>query len=119
MRIFLAVRLASVAAVLGACATDPTTRPTAPAEECLAAIDLGDGVFPTPLGGRAQDFQLVRAENVLAGTPTCPGPRCWLLTYKARDCIPKSSGGLIGAGDETFVEVNLAARTARVTGYGE
>jgi hypothetical protein len=88
-----------------------------PSSECEAALVLGLRPFAS-IGARDQDYQLVRARNLLAGTATCPGPGCWQLTYKQRQAIPTSNPPEhpIGAGGEILVVVDVAARAARVGG---
>jgi hypothetical protein len=92
---------------------DPTT-----ARELLAAVALAEAAIRDADRDPA-DHTLIRAENILIGTDTCPGPRCWRLTFKRRDLIPAQMPAEIGAGGEIFVEVDLAASRARITGYGE
>ena len=86
--------------------------------DCQEAVALAENSLRTT-GVRPEEYALVRAENVLAGTSRCPGPRCWTLVFKRRDLIPTQMPAELTAGGEIFVEVNLEAKKAEITGYGE
>lgn len=86
--------------------------------DCQEAVALAESSLRAS-GARPDEYMLIRAENVLSGTSRCPGPRCWRLAFKRRDLIPTEMPAELTAGGEIFVEVNLAAKKAEITGYGE
>ena len=86
--------------------------------DCQEAVALAENSLRAT-GAKPDEYALVRAENVLAGTSRCPGPRCWALVFKRRDLIPTEMPAELTAGGEIFVEVNLEAKKAEITGYGE
>lgn len=94
------------------------TTTTATDRDCREAVALAEDTLRAT-GAPVDEYMLVRAENVIVGTDRCPGPRCWTLVFKRRDLIPTEMPAELTAGGEVFVEVDLAAKKAEVTGYGE
>jgi hypothetical protein len=88
------------------------------AHDCVEAIRLAEAELQKA-GMDVAEVAVVRAERLIAGTPTCPGPSCWVLTFKKRELLPTEPSQRVGAGGETFVEVDLRAAVARVRGHGE
>lgn len=86
--------------------------------DCAEAVRLAEAAFPEERG-EPKGFHLLRAENLLTGTKTCPGPRCWRLTFIPRDQVPESLDEELTAGGEMFFEVDLNTGKATVSGYGE
>lgn len=86
--------------------------------ECEEAVALAEAMLPT-IGKMPQDYKLVAAGNLRSHAGAYRGPHFWHLTFKLRKLIPSSSEGILGAGGEIFVEVDLAEKRAWVTGYGE
>lgn len=60
------------------------------------------------------DHRLVEASNVLRDSP-----HLWRMTFKLRRLIPERLGQEVGKGGETFIEVDLMTRRARLVGAGE
>lgn len=86
--------------------------------DCQVAVALAEDSLRAT-GAKLDEYVLIRAENVLTGTNRCPGPRCWTLVFKRRDLIPTEMPAELTAGGEVFVEVDLEAKKAEITGYGE
>ena len=66
------------------------------------------------LGVAVADHRLIEARNLLEESPDF-----WQLTFKLRRLVPASPGTEVGKGGETFVEVDLTTRIARLVGTGE
>ena len=60
------------------------------------------------------EYKIIKVENLLA-----KGPSVWLVTFKIKRIIPKKKGGIIGAGGEIFITVDLDTNSAKISGYGE
>lgn len=115
---------------LGACAPEtrssagqvpiPMTEPstTTTASDVAQAIALAEQALARTDANLA-DYQLVRAQRLLAGGPDCSTTRCWQLTFKLARLIPATSAGRIGAGGEVFFVVDVDKGEAKLTGYGE
>lgn len=86
--------------------------------DCREAVAIAESSLRAA-SVQPDEYVLIRAENILAGTSRCPGPRCWAFVFKRRDLIPTEMPAELTAGGEVFVEVDLAARKAEITGYGE
>lgn len=91
----------------------PTT-----AMDLLEAIELAERSIGQA-GASIDDYRLVRAQQLLGGSEHCPGPRCWLLTFKLARLIPTAESPRIGAGGELFFTVDLDRGEAKLTGHGE
>ena len=92
----------------------PQTTTGADLERAIALCEAG---FPD--GHAANDYVLIRAERLLTGAPECATPRCWRLTFKLTSLVPTALPARIGAGGEVFFVADVAAGTAKVTGFGE
>jgi len=90
----------------------PTSR------ECEEAISLAEAMLPT-IDIKPEDYKLIEAKNLRDAAGVYRGPQFWHLTFKARYLIPSTPKGMLGAGGEIFVAVDLTERRAWVTGYGE
>lgn len=76
------------------------------AEECLEAIERALRV----LAGKTleEPFRLVGAINLLKGFSPPSGPTVWQLTFKPERLIPSDATGIVGAGGELIVRIDLA-----------
>ncbi len=86
------------------------------AAEVNRAVELAEKVIAarTPVAG----YQLTSAINMVAGKEY-RGPSFWRLTFKRRDLIPADAESELGAGGQIFVDVDIKAGTATITGFGE
>lgn len=76
------------------------------AKECLDAIEQG---LRALAGERLEEpFKLVGAINLLKGFPPPSGPTIWQLTFKPERLIPSDATGIVGAGGELIVRIDLA-----------
>ena len=76
------------------------------ARECLDAIEQG---LLALAGERlGEPFKLVGAINLLKGFSPPSGPTVWQLTFKPERLIPPDAMGLVGAGGELIVRIDLA-----------
>lgn len=70
--------------------------------------------------GRPLDtLKLILAKNLVVKGDGTVAPHLWRLTFKPARLLPMGPSDPIGAGGEIFVEVDLTAGRARITGYGE
>ena len=92
--------------------------PPTTARDLVQAIELAEHSFDQA-GASVGDYQLVRAQRLLAGGEHCSGTRCWQLTFKLARLIPAAPAGRIGAGGELFFTVDVERGEARLTGHGE
>jgi hypothetical protein len=115
--------LAVALLLIGACTheTPPsggkTMKPHLTAPELGRAVELAEQAVlasGTALGG----LKLVGAVNMMAGREY-RGPAYWRITFKRRDLIPKDADSELGAGGELFVDVDLGASAAKISGHGE
>jgi hypothetical protein len=86
------------------------------ATEANRAVELAEKAIAakTPVAG----YQLTAAINMFAGNEY-RGPSFWRLTFKKRDLIPADADSELGAGGQIFVDVDLKANVATITGFGE
>jgi len=76
------------------------------ARECLDAIEQG---LRALAGQRLEEpFKLVGVINLLKGFSPPSGPTVWQLTFKPERLIPPDATGLVGAGGELIVRIDLA-----------
>ncbi len=88
------------------------------ASDVEKALALAVGAFTEAKATRS-DYILMKAERVLFGSDSCSGRHCWRLTFKLGSLVPQGPDAEIGKGGEIFVEVDLKATKATLTGYGE
>jgi len=82
------------------------------------AIQLADDLFPE-LKLKRSDYKLIGIQNMVIKGQQYEGPHIWRITYKLSSLIPKDEMGMIGAGGEVFIKVDIKNNKATVTGYGE
>lgn len=87
--------------------------PPASLRDCTAAVRLAEKLL-VEKNVDLNQLTLVRAEYIPRGAAFV-----WRLTLKRRDLLPATPEEPIGAGGETFVEVDVGAGQARITGTGE
>ena len=66
-----------------------------------------------------EKYKLIKAENLHINNSKYIGPNKWYVVFKLKKLIPKDENGILGAGGEIFVEVNLKDDKAKILGYGE
>jgi hypothetical protein len=64
-------------------------------------------------------YKLIKAENLYINNSKYIGPNKWYVVFKANHLIPEDEKGLLGAGGEIFVEVDLKDDKGKILGYGE
>ena len=75
--------------------------------DCLDAIEIGARILASQPFEDAP-FKLVGAVNLLKGASPPLGPSVWLLTFKPERLIPSNSAGIVGAGGELSLRIDLA-----------
>ena len=88
------------------------------AQDLIEAVQLAEDSLDIGATG-ADAFQLVAARRMLDGGESCTTTRCWQLTFKRSRLLPTSTAARLGAGGETFCEVDLLERTVTILGHGE
>jgi hypothetical protein len=115
------LRSSAALVFLAACAHAP-----APSEERIMSVttkELGRAVELAEKeilasGAVVAELKLTSAINLMDGR-SYRGPAYWRLTFKRRDLLPKDAESELGAGGELFLEVDLDAGSAKITGRGE
>ncbi len=87
-----------------------------PGKECAEAINLGVQSF-IQQAINPEDYVLIAAETLHRG-PKYEGPKVWRLTFKLKSLIPQDQNGMLGAGGEVFVRVDLVTHLTTIK-YGE
>ncbi len=68
---------------------------------------------------RLKKYKLIKAENLHINNSKYIGPNKWYVVFKAKNLIPEDENGLVGAGGEIFIEVDVEYNKAKILGYGE
>jgi hypothetical protein len=89
-----------------------------PDKECGEAVALANALLAT-LKVKPADYKLIVAKNLVVRGKEFKGPHIWDLTYKLRSLLPDQTDGIVGAGGEVFIDVDLATKKATLRGYGE
>ena len=87
-------------------------------KECRTAISLAEEFLST-LDVAPDEYKLISAENLVIVDEEFAGPHLWRLTFKLEELIPEDAIGIIGAGGEIYLEVNVNKGEVDLTGYGE
>ena len=102
---------------MGPAAARPQERLGASAD-CVRAMRLAEKQL-VESGKKAEDYKLIEAKNLVIKGGGQVAPHLWRLTFKPRSLLPEGNDGIIGAGGEIFLEADLKAGRARISGYGE
>ncbi|MDY0004049.1 MAG: hypothetical protein RBU30_22310 [Polyangia bacterium] len=86
--------------------------------DCVRAMRLAEKQL-VESGKKAEDYKLIEAKNLVIKGGGQVAPHLWRLTFKPRSLLPEGNDGIIGAGGEIFLEADLKAGRARISGYGE
>jgi hypothetical protein len=86
------------------------------AAEVNRAVTLAEKAITST--ARPTDYQLISAINLVAGSEY-RGPAFWRLRFKRRDLIPADAEGVLGAGGELLVDVDVHTGVATLVGHGE
>ncbi len=87
-----------------------------PGKECVDAVNLGvQSLIQQAIN--PENYVLIAAETLHRG-PKYEGPKVWHLTFKLKRLIPRDQNGILGAGGEVFVRVDLSTRQTSLK-YGE
>ena len=90
-----------------------------PSRECKMTISIAE-VFLQSLGIKSADYKLIQIENyVIRGEKNNMNLYKWRIAFKSRDMIPLDENGILGAGGEIFIEVDLKTQQAKFLGTGE
>ena len=91
---------------------------TDPAADCAQAIAAGSR-FLLDKELHPHELLLISAQTLFADD-TLLAPGVWHLRYKQRSLLPEATGGVIGAGGEVLLAVDLQDGAATtLLGYGE
>jgi hypothetical protein len=89
-----------------------------PADDCAQAIAAGTR-FLHDKQLRPDELLLISAQTLFADD-TLLAPGVWHLRYKLRSLLPEATGGVIGAGGEVLLAVDLQDGAATtLLGHGE
>jgi hypothetical protein len=119
----------AIAALLGAlaaasCATshrkEPAVHDGMPStlKDCAVAVRLAEATIAQH-GKDASQYVVLRAEYVSGKARDWAGAMIWRITFKPRQLMPTGPFEPIGAGEEIFIEADVTAGGAEVTGFGE
>lgn len=92
-------------------------KPPVTASELAKAIELAEQAVLRD-GVALEQLKLISAINMMAGREY-RGPAYWRITFKRRDLIPRDADSELGAGGELFIDVDLGANAAKLSGRGE